>query len=91
MKALNVLSLILILIGALNWGLWGFFQFDVVAWLLHGNTTWLSRIVYAIIGLAGVWGLGFLGKCKALCCSDSNTSEKDMSGKGGSGGGCCKM
>lgn len=90
MKVLSVLSLILILVGALNWGLWGFFQFDFVAWLFHGNTTWLSRIVYAIIGLAGVWGLGFLGKCKALCCGPCETSGKDMSGKGSSGGGCCK-
>ncbi|MBS0647866.1 MAG: DUF378 domain-containing protein [Verrucomicrobia bacterium] len=86
MKALNVLSLILILVGALNWGLWGFFQFDLVAWLAHGNTSMLARFIYAIVGLAGVWGLGFLGKCKALCgCSHEHK-------EGGSGpGGCCKM
>ena len=68
MKVINVLALILILIGALNWGLWGFFQFDFVAWLFEGDATWLSRLVYAIIGLAGLWGLSFLGKCKTLCC-----------------------
>jgi uncharacterized membrane protein YuzA (DUF378 family) len=67
MKFLNVLSLILILVGALNWGLWGFFQFDLVAWIANGNTTWLARFIYAVVGLAGVWGLGFLSKCKALC------------------------
>ncbi len=81
MKSLvSVLALLLILAGALNWGLWGFFQFDFVAWIFHGNTVWSSRIVYAIIGLAGVWGLGFLGRCKALCCRDK--SDK---------GPCCKM
>jgi len=81
MKCLNFLALLLIIIGALNWGLWGFFQFDVVAWLCGGNTTWVARFVYAIVGLAGVWSLGFLGKCKAICCGDENK---------GSGSGCCK-
>jgi uncharacterized protein len=78
MKALNVISLILILIGALNWGLWGFFQFDFVAWVFHSNTDWAPRIVYAIIGLAGVWGLGFLGRCKALCCYHCDSCGKEI-------------
>ncbi|QVL56870.1 MAG: DUF378 domain-containing protein [Simkaniaceae bacterium] len=69
MKIINVIALILILIGALNWGLWGFFHFDFVAWLFGGDSTWLARLVYAIIGLAGLWSLGLLGKCKALCGS----------------------
>ncbi|MFI5335022.1 MAG: DUF378 domain-containing protein, partial [Chlamydiales bacterium] len=47
-KVVNVLSLILILAGAINWGLWGFFQFDLVAWLCKGNTNGLSRVIYAI-------------------------------------------
>ncbi len=68
MKVINVIALIIILVGALNWGLWGFFQFDLVAWLFGGDSTWLARLVYAIVGLAGLWGLSFLGKCKALCC-----------------------
>lgn len=86
MKCLNFLALILIIVGALNWGLWGFFQFDVVAWIAHGNTTWLARLIYAVVGLAGVWSLGFLGKCKAICgCCD------DSKGGPGSGSGCCKM
>lgn len=72
MKAISFIALILILVGALNWGLWGFFQFDLVAWLFGGNSTWLARLVYAIVGLAGVWGLSFLGKCKTMCCSKSN-------------------
>ena len=68
MKIINVIALILILIGAINWGLWGLFQFDLVAWLFKGNGTVLSRLIYAIVGFAGLWGLGFLGQCKALCC-----------------------
>ena len=68
-KFLGGLSFILVIIGALNWGLWGFFQFDVVAWLFNGNTTGLSRVIYAIIGLAGLWVLGCSGRCcKAICC-----------------------
>ena len=73
---LNMLSLLLILVGALNWGLWGFFQFDLVAWIAKGNTTGLARLIYAVIGLAGVWGLGFLGKCKAICCHKCDESKK---------------
>ena len=69
MKIINFIALILILIGSLNWGLWGFFQFDLVAWLFGGDTTWLSRLIYALVGLSGLWGLSFLGKCKAICGS----------------------
>jgi uncharacterized membrane protein YuzA (DUF378 family) len=85
MKCLNVLALILVLVGALNWGLWGFFQFDFVAWLFHGNTTIASRIVYSIVGLAGVWSLSLLCKCKQLCCSSSSCSTDDEKK-----GGCCR-
>jgi len=71
MKATNVIALILILVGALNWGLWGFFQFDLVASIFGGNSSALSRIIYALVGLSGLWGLSFLGKWKALCCGSS--------------------
>lgn len=65
MRTINVISLILILIGAINWGLWGFFQFDLVAWLFGGNSTWYARLVYALVGLAGIWGLSFFAKCSS--------------------------
>lgn len=70
MRLLTVLAGILVIIGALNWGLWGFFQFDVVAWLAKGNTTMLARLIYSIIGLAAVWSLGKL-KCLCGCCACS--------------------
>lgn len=83
MKALNVVAFILVIIGAINWGLWGFFQFDLVAWLFGGNTTGLSRVIYGIIGLAGLWTIRSLGCCcKAMC-----SCKKEGSGKGPS----CKM
>jgi uncharacterized membrane protein YuzA (DUF378 family) len=50
MKAINTIALILVIIGAINWGLWGFFQFDFVAWLLGGHSTTGSRIAYGVIG-----------------------------------------
>ena len=75
MKYLNVFAFFLVIIGALNWGLWGFFQFDLVAWLFHGNTTWISRLIYAIIGMAGVLSLRLIPRCKHLCCSASCGKE----------------
>lgn len=75
MKVLKVIALILVIIGALNWGLWGFFQFDFVAWLFNGNTTGWSRFVYCIIGLSGLWSISLLCKCKCMC-SCHNKKDK---------------
>ena len=47
-------------IGALNWGLVGFFRFDLVASIFGGSTAVLSRIIYALVGLAGIWGITML-------------------------------
>ncbi|MES2344702.1 MAG: DUF378 domain-containing protein [Chlamydiota bacterium] len=85
-RCLSVLCFLLVIVGALNWGLWGFFQFDLVAWIFHGNTQPLSRLVYAIIGLAAVWILGFSCRCmKGCCCCAECCSDKNKKG-----GGCCK-
>ena len=54
------ISLVLVIIGALNWLLVGLFQFDAVAWLCGGQTATLSRIIYAIVGLAGLWSVSLL-------------------------------
>ncbi|MCF7852729.1 MAG: DUF378 domain-containing protein [Simkaniaceae bacterium] len=62
MRAINVIALTLVIIGALNWGLWGFFEFDFVAWLFGGNTKAISRIVYCLVGLSGLWSLGCYSK-----------------------------
>lgn len=53
-------SLILVIIGALNWLLVGLFQFDLVSWVFGGQTAALSRIVYAIVGIAGLWSISLL-------------------------------
>lgn len=67
MKLISFIALILVLAGAINWGLWGFFQFDFISWLCGGNSMWLSRVIYSVIGLSGLWGLSFLSKCKHVC------------------------
>lgn len=52
--------LALIIIGAINWGLIGFFRFDLVAAIFGGQLTLISRIIYALVGLCGLWGLSLL-------------------------------
>jgi uncharacterized membrane protein YuzA (DUF378 family) len=85
-KCTATIAMILVVIGALNWGLWGFFQFDVVAWLLGGNTTMMSRVVYAIIGLAGLYSIKVLTCCSKKCACPCHAScDKDGKNKG-----CCK-
>ncbi|MDR0314611.1 MAG: DUF378 domain-containing protein [Oscillospiraceae bacterium] len=57
---LDRISLILVTIGALNWGSIGLFQFDIVAWLFGGQDAIISRIVYTLVALAGIWCLSML-------------------------------
>jgi uncharacterized membrane protein YuzA (DUF378 family) len=81
MKLLRFIALLLIVIGALNWGLVGFFQYDLVADLFGGMTTMAARIVYGLVGLAGLWGLGLvLGCCSGKCSPGCGCG----CGKGGS-------
>lgn len=54
MKSIDLLAAILLIVGGLNWGLVGFFNFDLVA-TLFGNASVLSRLVYVVVGLAGVY------------------------------------
>jgi len=53
-------ALVIVIIGAINWGLIGLFGFDLVASLLGGQTSMLSRIVYSLVGLAGLYSITFL-------------------------------
>jgi uncharacterized membrane protein YuzA (DUF378 family) len=53
-RVLNLLALVLVVVGALNWGLVGLAQFDLVATLFGGQSAVVSRVVYALVGLAGV-------------------------------------
>ena len=49
------IALIISIIGSINWGLIGLFQFDLVAWIFGGQGSIISRIIYGIVGLAGLW------------------------------------
>lgn len=60
-KGLDFAALTIAVIGALNWGLIGLFGFDLVA-MLFGEMTILSRIVYVLVGISGLWLLTFFGK-----------------------------
>lgn len=57
---MDTIALILSIIGSLNWGLVGIFQFDLVAWLFGGQDAIFSRIIYTLIGLAGLWCISLL-------------------------------
>lgn len=57
---MDTLAQILSIIGCLNWGLVGIFQFDLVAWLFGGSGSLFSRIIYTVIALAGLWCVTFL-------------------------------
>ncbi len=59
MKIIDKIALILIIIGAINWGLIGLFRFNLVE-LIFGDMTVLARIVYSLVGLSGLWGIKLL-------------------------------
>ena len=56
MKALDKIALMLIIIGAINWGLIGLFKFNLVE-MIFGDMTALARIIYALVGISGLWGI----------------------------------
>ena len=65
MSVIQKIALAILIIGGLNWGLIGFFGFDLIAWLF-GNMSWLSRIIYGIVGICGLYMLSVFGRINAL-------------------------
>ncbi len=63
---IDKIALILTIIGGINWGSIGLFQFDIVAWLFGGPETLLSRIIYTLVGVAAVWCISILFRDKAV-------------------------
>lgn len=61
-SAIDWIALVLVIIGALNWGLVGFFQYDLVASLFGGMATTVARVVYSLVGVSGLWMLYFITK-----------------------------
>lgn len=63
---LDYTMLTLVIIGAINWGLIGFFRFDLVAFIC-GDMSWLSRIIYALVGISGIYLFSLFGRIR---CAD---------------------
>ncbi|MHC1747580.1 MAG: DUF378 domain-containing protein [Cellulosilyticaceae bacterium] len=61
-RTFDYIALSLVIIGAINWGLIGFFQFDLVASLFGGMSSWISRVIYALVGIAGIYSLTLYGR-----------------------------
>ena len=60
MRTLRRVALALVIIGAINWGLIGFFQYDLIASIFGGQNAGISRLIYALVGLSGLLSLGLL-------------------------------
>lgn len=67
---LDRIALILLIIGGINWGLIGIFQFDLVAWAFGGSAAIISRIVYVLVALSAIW-------CVSLFFKDNRLVEAD--------------
>ena len=67
---LDRLSLILVVIGAINWGSVGIFRFDFIAWLFGGQEATISRVVYTLVALAGIWCVSLLFRSRNVILDD---------------------
>lgn len=63
MKVIDYIALVLVIVGAVNWGLIGFFHFDLVRFIF-GDMTLVSRIIYALVGITGLYALSYFGRLK---------------------------
>ncbi|KAB7673093.1 DUF378 domain-containing protein [Bacillus sp. B1-b2] len=76
MSGLQRIALVLTIIGAVNWGLVGFFQFDLVASIFGGQDAIMSRIIYGLVGIAGLINLGLLFAPKKA--TETNSSARTI-------------
>lgn len=67
---LDKTALTLTIIGALNWGSIGIFQFDLVAWLFGGQAAIVSRIIYTLVGIAALWCISLLFRENSIVRSE---------------------
>ncbi|MCC8029972.1 MAG: DUF378 domain-containing protein [Lachnospiraceae bacterium] len=64
-RVLDIVLLVLVILGAVNWGLVGFFRFNLISYLF-GNMTWLTRIIYALVGLSGLYMISAFGRLRSM-------------------------
>ncbi len=62
-KTVDYIALVFVIVGAINWGLIGFFGFDLIR-VLFGDMTVLSRIIYSVVGICGLYGLSYFGRLR---------------------------
>ncbi len=74
---LDRIALILTIIGALNWGSIGVFQFDLVAWAFGGADSAVSRIIYTLVALAGIWCISLLFRSRNEVLDNSDMTGGD--------------
>ena len=67
---IDKIALIIAIIGGMNWGCIGLFQFDLVAWIFGGSGSMLARIIYTVVGLAAIW-------CISLLFRDRDTVRRE--------------
>ena len=68
------IALILAIVGAINWGSIGLFQFDIVGWIFGGQSAVISRIIFTIVALAGIWCISLLFRHNEILVSDREES-----------------
>ena len=69
---LDRIALILVVLGALNWGSIGLFQFDIIAWIFGGQGAIVSRFLYSLVALAGIWCVSLLFRERSLLTSSDD-------------------
>lgn len=69
---LDRIALILVIIGAINWGAIGLFQFDIVGWIFGGQSAIISRIIFTIVALAGIWCISLLFRENEVLASEKS-------------------
>ena len=71
MRIIDRIALFLLVVGGLNWGLVGLFEFDLVAWLCGGSESVISRIVYVLVALSALWSISLFFKHNELLETES--------------------
>ena len=74
-EMLDRIALILVVLGALNWGSIGLFQFDIIAWIFGGQGAIVSRILYTLVALAGIWCVSLLFREHSLITAADDADQ----------------
>lgn len=77
MKLFRFIVLLLVVVGAINWGLWGVFQYDIIQAVFNSDTSVWARIAYTVLGLAGVYGISFFFVPQIYGCCKDKCSHKE--------------